>query len=112
VKGRTIYVFHPAFQYFCTSYGRKQVAFESEGKEPSAQQMARLIESARRESVQVVFVQPQFSQKSARAIAQAIGGRVVTLNPLPENYPREMKAMAETIRDSLMAPGRIQGKQP
>lgn len=112
VKGRTIYVFHPAFQYFCQSYGLKQAAFESEGKEPSAQQMARLITSAQKEHVKVVFVQPQFSQKSARAIAQAIGGRVVTINPLPVDYPREMKAMAVTIRDSLMESGKQQGKNP
>lgn len=110
VKGRTIYVFHPAFGYFCQSYGLRQQAFESEGKEPGARQMARLIESAKREHVKVVFVQPQFSQKAARAIAQSIGGRVVTLNPLPEDYFKDMLSMATTVRASLA--GTAQGAHP
>lgn len=101
IKGRKIYVFHPAFGYFCESYGLQQVALEVEGKEPSARQIARLIENTRKENVKTIFVQPQFSQKSARAIARAIGGKVVTINPLPENYLTEMKKMAETIRASL-----------
>jgi zinc transport system substrate-binding protein len=112
VRGRTIYVFHPAFQYFCKSYGLKQEAFESEGKEPSAKQMAKLIASAEREHVKAVFVQPQFSQKAARAIARSIGGRVVTLNPLPEDYIKDMSAMAVTIRDSLLGMEKAQGKHP
>ncbi len=101
VKGRKIYVFHPAFGYFCESYGLQQVAFEVEGKEPSARQIARLIESTRKENVKVIFVQPQFSQRAARAIAQSIGGEVIPINPLPGNYLTEMKKMAETIKTSL-----------
>ena len=38
-KGRTMYVFHPAFGYFADAYGLKQEAIESEGKEPSIHQL-------------------------------------------------------------------------
>jgi zinc transport system substrate-binding protein len=106
VKGETIYVFHPAFGYFCSAYGLRQVAFEAEGKEPSARQMAKLIEKARAENVKVIFVQPQFSGKAAASIARSIGGGVVTLDPLPEYYPADMRTLARTVRDALAGKGK------
>ena len=108
----TVYVFHPAFQYFCLSYGLRQEAFEVEGKEPTARQMAKLIGRARQEGVKVVFVQPQFSGKSAGAIAQAIRGRVVTLDPLPGDYPKDMKTLAMAVRDSFRETGNKRGANP
>ncbi len=100
-KGRKVFVFHPAFGYFCESYGLTQVAFEIEGKEPSARQMARLIESMRKENVRTIFVQPQFSQKAAREIARTIGGKVVPIDPLPKDYLTDMRKLALTIKSSL-----------
>ena len=105
LKERKIYVFHPAFGYFCESYGLKQEAFEIEGKEPSARQLAGLIESARKEGVRAVFVQPQFSKKAARAIADSIGGVVVPVNPLPRDYLLELKTLAEKVRLAHPVPG-------
>ena len=74
LKGRELFVFHPAFGYFADAYGLKQVPVEIEGKEPTAKQLAELIARAKADHVKVIFVQPQFSRKSAEAIAQAIGG--------------------------------------
>jgi len=99
--GRKIVVFHPAFGYFAQSYGLEQLAVEVEGKEPSARQLSDLIARARAEKVRIIFVQPQFSKKNAQTIAQAIGGAVVPINPLPEDYLRELEGMAEKIRDAL-----------
>ncbi|HOO46050.1 MAG TPA: zinc ABC transporter substrate-binding protein, partial [Deltaproteobacteria bacterium] len=92
---------HPAFGYFAQSYGLEQLAVEVEGKEPSARQLSDLIARARAEKVRIIFVQPQFSKKNAQTIAQAIGGAVVPINPLPEDYLRELEGMAEKIRDAL-----------
>jgi zinc transport system substrate-binding protein len=41
-----------------------------EGKEPSARQLAGLIDRAKRDQVKIMFVQPQFSTKSAEVIAK------------------------------------------
>ncbi|HPE46646.1 MAG TPA: zinc ABC transporter substrate-binding protein, partial [Deltaproteobacteria bacterium] len=95
-----IYVFHPAFGYLADAYGFSQVSVEAGGKEPSARQLAHLVSRARAEGVRVVFVQPQFSRKNAQAVARAIRGAVVPIDPLPEDYIGEMKKMARTIRDS------------
>lgn len=101
LKGRRIYVFHPAFGYFCEAYGLEQIALETEGKEPGARQLARIIEKARDEGVKVVFVQSQFSEKAARAVAESIGGVVVPINPLPRDYLQDIVSLAEDIRGAF-----------
>ncbi|MDH3349285.1 MAG: zinc ABC transporter substrate-binding protein [Desulfobulbaceae bacterium] len=99
--GRTIYVFHPAYGYFCHAYGLKQKSVTINGKEPGAKHLVSLIKSARSEGVKVIFVQPQFSRKAARSIARAIDGVVVALDPLAKDYLENMESMAVRIRHSL-----------
>jgi zinc transport system substrate-binding protein len=101
LKERKIYVFHPAFGYFTDAYKLTQVAVEIGGKEPGGQQLAELISRAQQDSVRVVFVQPQFSQKSARTIAEAIGGTVVPLDPLARDYLENLRRLARTIERAL-----------
>ena len=100
-RGRKIYVFHAAFGYFATRYGLEQVAVEVEGKEPSARLLTALIEQMRRDSVTTLFVQPQFSRKTAVALAEAAGCRIVELDPLAADYPANLLDIAVKIKDSF-----------
>ena len=95
--GQTIYVFHPAYGYFCRAYNLKQKAINVLGKETGAKHLARLIEEAKRDGVRVIFVQPQFSEKTAETIARSIGGSVVSLDNLSRDYLANMKVMALQI---------------
>jgi zinc transport system substrate-binding protein len=97
VKGKTFLVFHPAWGYFADAYGLEQEPIEIEGKEPSAMQLARIIEEAKEEGVRVIFVQPQFSQASAKQIAEAIGGAVVPIDPLARDYITNLEAVATKV---------------
>jgi zinc transport system substrate-binding protein len=97
VKGKTFLVFHPAWGYFADAYGLEQEPIEIEGKEPSAKQLARIIEEAKEEGVRVIFVQPQFSQASAEQIAEAIGGAVVPIDPLARDYITNLEAVAAKV---------------
>ena len=101
VKGKSFYVFHPAYGYFGDAYGLKQIAVQLGGKEPTARQLARLIELAKEDGVRVIFVQPQFSKKSAEALAKAIGGAVVPLNDLAPDYLRNLREMAVKLDSAL-----------
>ncbi|MCK4343232.1 MAG: zinc ABC transporter substrate-binding protein [Phycisphaerae bacterium] len=101
LKGREVYVFHPAFGYFADEFGLIQVPIEVEGKRPSARQLVELIERAQANKIRVIFVQPQFSKKSAEAVAEAIGGVVVPMNPLARDYLRNLREMAERIKTVL-----------
>jgi zinc transport system substrate-binding protein len=101
VKGRTFFVFHPAFGYFAEAYGLQQQAVETGGKSPSLKDIANLIARAKAEKVRVIFVQPQFSTQAARTIADEIGGVVVPIDDLAEDYMTNMQAMAEKVRAAL-----------
>lgn len=103
VRGRTAYVFHPSYGYFLDRYGLQQAAIEQEGKEPAARKMTELIDAARRENVGTLFVQPQFSQKTAATVAQAIGAEVVVIDPLAEDYLNNLVAIARNIASGLLA---------
>ncbi len=101
LKGRKFYVFHPSYGYFGDAYGLTQVAVEVEGKEPSARRLAALIDQAKEDSVKVIFVQPQFSAKSAEAVAEAIEGVVVPIDPLARDYLKNLEDIAEKITRGL-----------
>lgn len=101
IKGKTLMVFHPAWGYFAHAYGLKQEAIEVEGKNPSAQRLVEIIEKAKKENVRVIFVQAQFSMKSAKQIARAINGVVVPINPLAENYMGNLQAIAKSVLGAL-----------
>ena len=101
-RGSRFYVFHPAFGYFGDAYGLIQVPVEIEGKEPSARQLARLIRSARRDGVRMIFVQPQFARKKADAVARQIGGVCIPLDPLAADYPGNMERIATALEKGLV----------
>jgi zinc transport system substrate-binding protein len=101
VEGRTMLVVHPAFGYLAHAYGLKQVAIEHEGKEPGPRRLARLMDLARELGLEVIFAEPQFPRAASRAVARAIGGRVVTLDPLAADYAANLEAMARQIAGAL-----------
>ena len=101
IRGKKMYVFHPAFGYFADAYGLIQVTIEIEGKEPGGRQLARLIDMAKKDGVKVIFVQPQFSRKSAEVVAKAIGGAVVPINPLSKEYIANLEKMAAAVEQGL-----------
>lgn len=100
-QGRSFYVFHPAFGHFAEAYGLRQEAVEVEGKEPSPKQLRDLIRKARSEKARVIFVQPEFSDKTARAVAEAIGGAVVPLDPLAEDVLKNLEDIARKLESAL-----------
>ena len=101
LAGESIYVFHPAFGYFTDAYGLRQVPIELGGMEPSARELAGLIEHATAEGVRVIFVQPQFSTRSASAIAEEIGGAVVPIDPLSADYMNNLRTIAREVAKTL-----------
>ena len=105
-KGNSFYVYHPAFGYFADAYGLKQISVEIEGKEPTAKDLAKLIERALKEQVRVIFVQRQYSSKAAETIATAIHGKVIPIDPLPHEYLTALQDMAEKLAGGYSQYGR------
>jgi len=101
VQGIQFMVFHPSWGYFADSYGLEQIAVEVGGQEPSAQELAHLIEEAHHEGIRVVFAQPEFSTSDAETIAKEIGGEVLLVSPLAKNWLENMRTVAQTFAEVL-----------
>ncbi|NPV00907.1 MAG: zinc ABC transporter solute-binding protein [Brevinematales bacterium] len=90
-------VFHPSWGYFAKAYGLTQIAIEYEGKEPSPKQVGLIIDYAKAHKIDTLFVQPQFNEASARMIAGEVGCKIVTADPLAENYIENLKSLAAAL---------------
>ncbi len=100
-SGMQFMVFHPAWGYFADAYGLQEVPIEIEGKDPKPAQLKALIQHARESDIRVVFVQPQFSTKSASVVAQEIGGQVVFADPLAEDWMANLREVAAKFKAAL-----------
>jgi len=94
IGNRKFMIFHPAWGYFAREYGLEQIPIEVEGKEPSASDLAGLVDTAKANNITVVFAAPQFNPESARVIAEEIGGTVISIDPLAEDCAANMRAVS------------------
>ena len=94
-------VYHPAWGYFAKAYGLVQIPVETEGKKPTPRGLQQLIGKARQDGIRAVFVQPQFSTKSAETITHAIGGRVIVADPLALDWQTNLLQVAEQFKSAL-----------
>ncbi len=101
LRGRSFYVFHPAWGYFADEYGLHQEAIEIEGKDPSDHELTRIQTRARQEGIRVIFVQPQIGGKAVEAVARAIGAEVKVLDPLVRDVDANLKRAADAIAEAL-----------
>lgn len=94
-------VYHPAWGYFAKNYGLVQIPVETEGKGPTPKALQRLIADAQHNGIRAIFVQPQFSAKSAETIARAINGRVIAADPLALDWQANLLQVAEQFKSAL-----------
>jgi len=94
LKNRSIFVSHSAFSYFTKQYDLVQYALEYEGRDPTPQQLTRILETARKNQVKTIFIQRQFNNKGARLVAQELGADLVVLDPYADDYILEMRKTA------------------
>lgn len=90
-------IYHPALSYFADQYSLKQYSIEVDGKAPSPQQVAQLIQQARKDNVKVVFLQEEFDTKNAETIAKELNADLVSINPLSYNWDQELIKIAKAI---------------
>lgn len=98
---RRFVVFHPAWGYFAKDYNLEQVPIEIGGKEPSAKDIANLIQKAREQNIKVIFASPEFNPRSAEVIAKEIGGRVIFIDPLAEDYIDNMRVVLKELVQAM-----------
>ncbi len=101
VRGAAFMVFHPSWGYFARTYGLIQVPLELEGKEPKPAQLRRMIDWARQKKIKAIFVQPQFSFRTATIVARAIGAKIVKADPLAYDWQRNLKLQAKRLVEAM-----------
>ncbi|WP_456379895.1 metal ABC transporter solute-binding protein, Zn/Mn family [Thiolapillus sp.] len=97
VKGRSFLVYHPAWSYFAHRYGLQQIAVEQDGKEPHPRTLAQLIETARKAKIHTILVQPQHSSATAKVLADAIGAKLLEMDPLEPDFFSALHKLAEAL---------------
>jgi len=90
-------VFHPSWGYFAKEYDLEQIPIEVEGKEPKSKELVNIIHKAKEEGVKVLFVQPQFSKRTAKVIADSIGAKIVEADPVAPNWAENLIQIAKNI---------------
>jgi len=90
-------VFHPSWGYFAREYDLKQLPVEVEGKAPKPRQLMALIDEAKRRKVRAIFVQPEFSDKSAKLLAAELGIPVIKVSPLAPDWHANLLRLAKAI---------------
>ena len=96
----TFLVVHSAWRYFAVEYELTEIAIEEEGKEPSAARLAELVRIAREKGIRVVFVEPQFSTRTAETMAAQINGTVVRIDDLARNYVENLEQVATALKEA------------
>lgn len=93
----SILVSHPAYAYFCRDYHFTQYSIEFEGRDPTSQQLTKLLKLAKDARIQKVFIQKQYSDKGPRLISQHLGAEIVMLDPYSENYRESLLQIAKAF---------------
>lgn len=99
LKKRYILASHPAYAYFCRDYALEQYAIEVEGKDPTPQQMTKLLNLVRELKIKTIFIQIHYNNKAAKLVAEVIGAKLVILDPYSEHYFSSMLEIAHAFAD-------------
>ena len=101
IKNRAFIVLHPSWGYFARDYDLEQIPIEIGGKEPSAQDITRIIDEAKQRNIKIIFASPQFNPQMAEVIANEIGGRVVFIDPLAKDYLTNMSTVLDELVQAM-----------
>ncbi|ACL75513.1 metal ABC transporter substrate-binding protein [Ruminiclostridium cellulolyticum] len=104
-KKKDVITFHEAFPYFAKEFGLNIVSVveREPGTEPSAGELAGLINKIKSTNVKILFAEPQYSAKAAESIAKQTDAKVYMLDPVvtgEKNAPadRYIKTMEENLK--------------
>jgi zinc transport system substrate-binding protein len=103
VRGARFLVFHPSWGYFADAYGLRQVPVEVDGKPPRARTLAHLVRWAREAGVHVLVVSPRLRRGTVDMLAREFEARVVTADPVAEDWEGELRRFARALAAALQA---------
>jgi zinc transport system substrate-binding protein len=90
-------VFHPSWGYFAQEFNLKQIPIEIEGKEPSPREMAAITDIAAKYGIRTIFIQPQFSRRTADIISGRIGAVCAVADPLACDWAENLRTVTRAF---------------
>lgn len=112
-KQKNIVTSHSAFGHLATSYGLTQMPISglSPDAEPSAKQLVKISDFAKKNNVKYIFFESLVSPKLSETVANEIGAKTLVLNPLEglseeelstgKNYFTEMLSNLDNLKIAL-----------
>ena len=99
VPGRMFVIYHPTLSYLARDYNLRQLSIEMDGKEPSPFYLKTVMDAARENHADIIFVQKEFDSKNVRVIADELDGKIVEINPLSYDWVEETIRIANALGD-------------
>ena len=72
---------------------------EMHGKEPKPRDLQKLVHEAKEHQVKTVFVQPQFSRRSAESLSREIQAKIVSIDPLAFDFEKELLTFLNALAE-------------
>jgi zinc transport system substrate-binding protein len=101
---RSFMIFHPALTYYARDYGLRQIALETDGKEPSARELAATVALAHTENMSKVLYQSEFPRRIVEVAAAEIGAEPVEIDILGYDIVGNILKITEIIAGPQSSP--------
>lgn len=96
-KKKAFLVYHPAFEYLANELGITEFAIEEDGKEARISHTKEILDLIKKYNITSIFIQPQFSRKSAEAIAKEANLTIKIADPLSYDWLNNIKYILDEI---------------
>ncbi len=97
---REFLIYHPALGYLAHEYGLEQIALENEGKTPTPNALAEIINKVQTEGIEVLFYQQEYPLDVVKPIAEILGVNLVEINPLNSDIIAEIDRIVAQLTNS------------
>jgi len=101
LQQRKFFIYHPALTYYAKDYQLEQISVEKEGKSPSPVHLKQIINLAKEENINAILIQEQFDIENAKMLAREIGGNIIKINPLDENWTDQILHITYELKSAL-----------
>ena len=93
-------IYHPILTYFAKERQLEQIPLEEEGKEPSISQLKEIINIAKSEDINLLFVQKEFANRNVQTFIKETGVKPIEINPLSYDWGEQMLYIMKCIANS------------
>jgi len=90
-------IWHPSLSYFARDYNIEQIAVGYESKEMPAKRLRAVIDSAKCHNTKVLFFQKEYDSRQVESLNEAIGSRLVEIDPLAYDWEKELTKIADEL---------------